>query len=538
MAKKANRSKSVPTHLSDVPRSHRLYVLRRIHAARGYAAFNVVHGTDQNLRGRATVEHDGEDGAMSFYERTKFANLARQGARNSETLNTILKQFEINVVGTVGGKASFVLEDQAKAARLQRAFGRYCRSCEYFDRLPLSVVLKKAMLCYLMCGDIVLMVDRFSKKLVSFEPDCINSVSDADFAKFWPSGWTQRQGRVYNEGGQFCGVICSHSQRGKSVFDVYDKNGRLAVFFLRCDPNGSPLDEDWVILRNVYRLNQGRGTPQIGSALGSILDLEDVTKYEVQAAKHNAQTIGQIYQTGTDGSVTLADGLDPNDVPTDWNEADEEAVREAVADAQSGGENFTFDEIRGAGVIFNKMPSNAKMELLDTKHPNQNMPEFIRWLAGRSAASLGLGSVYATMKADASYTAFRGEQVMSWPAFEEMQKQLEGVVCDWVLARWAEWAPEVADENPGEGWTDGVTWQWPKMREVDQVNEQTAIEKKLKNFTGSFREVYGPQWRERLGEIAEELAEFRRLGLPHPSMTTVSGAQIAQPGKGGNDEDV
>ena len=37
--------------------------------------------------------------------------------------------------------------------------------------------------------------------------------------------------------------------------------------------------------------------------------------------------------------------------------------------------------------------------------------------------SLGVGSVYATGKADRSYTAFRGEQVMSWPAFEEMQKQ-------------------------------------------------------------------------------------------------------------------
>ena len=43
------------------------------------------------------------------------------------------------------------------------------------------------------------------------------------------------------------------------------------------------------------------------------------------------------------------------------------------------------------------MPENFKMELLDTKHPNNSIPEFIRFLAGRSAAPFGLTQQYATL---------------------------------------------------------------------------------------------------------------------------------------------
>lgn len=42
------------------------------------------------------------------------------------------------------------------------------------------------------------------------------------------------------------------------------------------------------------------------------------------------------------------------------------------------------------------MPEDYKIELLDTKHPNANMPDFINWLASKSAAPLGLSREFAT----------------------------------------------------------------------------------------------------------------------------------------------
>lgn len=53
------------------------------------------------------------------------------------------------------------------------------------------------------------------------------------------------------------------------------------------------------------------------------------------------------------------------------------------------------------------MPEGYKMELLDTKHPNQNMPSFIKWLAGRTAAPFGLSEQFATLASDGS--SFRAE---------------------------------------------------------------------------------------------------------------------------------
>lgn len=532
-SKRTTRTKPVAKTVSSfaqLPVSERLRVFRRFRNELGYAGFNVVKGPDQALRERATVEREGEDGALSFFQRTKFLNLVRNGVRNSETLNTVLKQFEVNVVGTVGGKASFVLED-ARGESLRRAFARWCRSNEYFDGMSFGEVLKKTLVTYLSGGDLVLMFDAFSGKIVAFEPDCISDLEDDDFKRVFPAGYTQVQGRVYNEGRQFCGVIVSHSQRGADKFRLNDpKTGKRAVFILTRDPNGDPVDESWVMVRHAYRFNQGRGTPPFGSSLGSIIDLEHVTKYEVQSAKCNAQTIGQIYQTSSGTpAATLADGVDPNAVPTDWSTADESAVQEALEAARDEGDDYDFDEIRGAGVIFNKMPASAKMELLDTKHPNANMPEFIRWLAGRAAASLGVGSVYATMHPEQSYTQFRGEQVMSWPTFEELQKFLELTVCDWAITCWAKRYQMFTGERFEDGWLGGVTWIWPKMREVNMVDEQNALQLKLKNFTGSFREVWGPNWRERIDEISEEVDYFRAKGIPHPGLITVAGAIVGDP---------
>lgn len=532
MAKRASRkSKSTKSpKFSDLSVESRRQVARRMRQHLGYAGFNVVSGPDQTLRARGVTEVDGEDGSLKFYQRTKMLNLVRNGVRNSPSLNAVLKQFEVNVVGNVGGKASFVFKDGSLADSVRDEFAKWCRSIEYFDGMSFGEVLKKTLITYLISGDLVLLFDRFSGKIVAFEPDCINDLDEAEFARMFPAGWTQRQGRIYNDATQFCGVIVSHAQRGQGTFNFRDQSGKQIAFVLmKEDPNGDPVDEDWVMVRNAYRFNQGRGTPPFGSSLGSVIDLEDVTKFEVQSAKANAQTIGQIFQTAADSPASsLADGIDPSASPTDWSTADDEAVNEALHSARDDGEDFSFDEIRGAGVIFNKMPSGAKMELLDTKHPNASMPQFIRWLEGRTAASLGIGALYATMHPEASYTQFRGEQVLSWPTFEELQKYLEQTVCDWVLRHFARRWEFAHGRRLPDGWWKGVSWQWPKMREVNAVDEQNALQLKLKNFTGSFREVYGPNWRERVSEIAEEVEFFRELGIPHPGLITVAGAVVGQ----------
>lgn len=43
-----------------------------------------------------------------------------------------------------------------------------------------------------------------------------------------------------------------------------------------------------------------------------------------------------------------------------------------------------------------------------------------------------------------------------------------------------------------------VDWSWPKMDEIDENTHQDAIGKQLTNLTGSYREVLGADWKEKL----------------------------------------
>lgn len=497
--------------------------IRAMAFARG-GQYKVVNVIEPGLRERGYTEHENEDQILSEWQRGAMLNLARNQARNSSTLCSILKQFDLQAVGTTGGKATFVFDDPVVAEKLRGAFAAWARNADFFDGLPLNAFLKLVLKTYILGGDMVLLFDdnmiEDSGRLLIYEPDEIGNLSKEDFAKAYGDGYSQSLGRVYNANARFCGAIVSRSCRGEKLFAL-DKS-----YTLKLDPNASVLDSAWIMPRNVFRVAQGRGVSPLCSSLATIIDLEDLTNYELQAAKKNSQTLAQVVSTDDreDGPV-LGSALAGSDFS---GMTDDEINAAVMAEAEEAPTVVTLDQIRGAGVLYEAMPDRKKLELLDTKHPNANMPEFIRWLAGRSAAPFGLGSVYATLKADASYTAFRGEQVMSQPAFEEAQKFLEGV-CDWIIYRWAKWAvrKNVIGQNllPAN-WLHLVTWQWPKMREVNQVDEQNAVSMKLKNGTGSYLEIYGADWKEKLAQIAEEIKFCKSVGLPHPALQTVSGGII------------
>jgi len=475
------------------------------------------------VRDAGAVETTGEDRILDFYQRARLLDLARDSVRNSSTLNAIFKQFDLNAVGTCGGKATFVLEDQAKADALRTAFARWTRNADFFDGLSFNTFLKIALKTYMLGGDLVILFDdglvEDSGRLLVYEPDEIGNIQEADVQTIYGAGAKQSLGRIYSPNGRFIGVNVSRSCRGQNIFDT------AKCYTLKCDPNADFADSSWIMPRNVFRIAQGRGVSPLASPLSTIIDLEDLTEFELQAAKKNSQTIAQVIETGNP-EPELPSAFEAG---TDFASMTDAEINEAAAsEAEVTEKVVTLEQIKGAGVLYESLPEGRKLELLDTKHPNANMPEFIRWLAGRAAAPFGLGSVYATLKADASYTAFRGEQVMSQPAFEEAQKFLEQI-CDWCLVRWSRWATRKGlIQDPGEDFIGAVSWQWPRMREVNQVDEQNAIAMKLRNGTGSYLEIYGANWQSKLRQIAKEVEVCKSLNLVHPQAVTSAGAIIEE----------
>lgn len=181
-----------------------------------------------------------------------------------------------------------------------------------------------------------------------------------------------------------------------------------------------------------------------------------------------------------------------------------------------------------AGIEYQVMPEGSHMELFDTKHPNGQMAEFIDFLAGKASAPFGLSRAFATMDVDES--TFKAQQLMSWPAFIEAQKALEGI-CDWILWRWSRWATRkgllrnISDEE-----VKRISWEWPALTEVDENASQDANLKKLTGMTGSYKDILGNNWKEKLEQIKAEIQYCKENGLPHPAFKLISGGESAMVG--------
>jgi len=486
------------------------------------ARYKVVSGADEWQREHGQTECKCEDQILSAYRRGRMLDLTRNAARNSPTFNGILKQFDLNAVGTKGGKAIFNFDDQELVERIRRPFASWTREADFFDGLSFNTVLKLILKTYILGGDMVLLFDdgmvEDSGKLLIYEPDEIGNTTEKALRAHYGASARQSLGRIYNRNGRFVGAVVSRSQRGRDTFDP-DKS-----YFLKRDPDASLFDSPWIMPRNVFRVAQGRGVSPMSSSLATVLDLEDLCGFELAAAKKNSQVIAQILQQSTPPSQEQPPSA--FDAGTDFSSMTDEEIEAAVRmERESHEQTVTLDKVRSAGVIYQVLPENFRMELLDTKHPNQTMPDFIRFLAGRSAAPFGLTEQYATLKAAGG--DFKAEQLMTQPVFAECQKFLEQI-CDWALLRWSAWASRrglVDLSGLEDGWLHSVSWAWPRMNELDEQAYQNATQMKLKNLTGSYLEYYGPDWKEKLMQVQSEIDWCKSVGLPHPAYEMISGGE-------------
>lgn len=477
---------------------------------------------DVNLRERGIAETRNEADILDHTKRGKVLDMLRNQVRNSSTFNAILKQFDLNTVGTVGGKATFLLDSEEDSRAMREAFAKWAQSAEFYDGLRLCDLLKVVLKTYLVGGECVLLFDdglvEDSGKVLVFEPDEVGNIDAEQFEVAFPAGWSQVQGHVRNANGRAVGVIVSKSQRGEKTFDIRD------CYVLERGAGDTDADSKWINPRNVWRKNQVIGVSPAAASVATIMDLEDLANSELQAAKHNSQIVATIEHHRQE-QTALPSAFDYG---TDFSGMTDAEIAAAADDEAAGAvQDVSLETLRGCNVTYQGLPEDYTLKQLDTKHPNKNVQDFVDWVTGRAAAPLGLTRMYADMRVDSSFSGCQGEMNMSWPAFEETQKFLEQI-CDWILTRWVAWSsrrgelPVSLDGPIGRR----VTWAWPRMRAVNAVDEQNAIGMRLKNCTGSFSEIYGADWREKLTHIGEEIAFCRANGIPHPATVTVSGAVI------------
>ena len=235
--------------LTDTQKRYATHRLVKAVKAMAGSRYKVVSGTDVFNREQGVTETQGEDEILSAYRRGRMLSLTRNAARNSPTFNGILKQFDLNAVGTCGGK---VILDFDNAEPIRDAFAEWAREADFFDGLNLNAMLKLILKTYIIGGDCVAVYDdglfEDSGRLLLFEPDEIGDTTAEALATHYGKLARQSQGRVYNPNGRFIGCIVSRSQRGRETFDP------SKAFFLTRNPDESLFDSCWFMPRNVFRV--------------------------------------------------------------------------------------------------------------------------------------------------------------------------------------------------------------------------------------------------------------------------------------------
>jgi capsid protein len=474
------------------------------------------------LRRTPTRETTGEGGIYTPTKRAHGTNVGRELERNYSNARGIVHQFRMNVVGALGK-----LQVNAKGGTEAAAWfnGTWAKDCDFRDAQHWSTVLQNVVAAALREGDVLAVFDdgliEDSGKLLFWESDQVLPCSDALFkAKFPADGHVQDGGIVRDKWGRIAAYTCT----GKRGLTVIDAEADLTIW----------QRDNAILPRDPWRMNQGRGVPPMLTAAASLLDLYEMLARELQTAKLAAGQYAHVKRADAVDDWD-APGTKPELLPENSGKAADTVTAETGGGATAPARNYDSLEAFTGGYTDYGQPGDD-VQLFDPKRPNVHMAEFIEAVLCHAGAAFGLARAYACLRADTSYTAFRGDMIMSWQgAFFPMQKWLERAFADRVAVKALTWAQRkgMIAALPA-GWEQSLSWRWPKMPEVQADTAQNAVALALKNATTDFAQEIGPDWRQHFDALAEQIAYAREKGIPLSNLETKAGAP--QPGPSGEDD--
>jgi capsid protein len=494
-------------------------------AERRAAIVSKYDATESSLMRRQPVrEMANEDGIYPMQKRQMGVNIGRDLERNYSPARSILHQFRMNVVGSLGKLQVNVPGGDAAAEWFN---GVWAKDCDYRDPgIHFSVVLQNIVASVLREGDVLAMVDDAgliagkdgSGKLINWEADQVVPLTEDGLKAKGYANATQENGIIRGQWGKVEAYVVT-GKRGVTSVEAVD----ATVW----------KPEDARLIKNPWRVNQGRGIPSIITSATNFLDLYEILAKELISAKRATQIAGYVER---DDSVTDWDApgaAGAGHLPENSTKSATETAAEGANSSENATANYErFEALTGG--IFEYVAKGDKITFPDIPRPNVRLAEFIEAILGYAGASMGLASAYTLLKAQGSYTAFRGDMMLSWVTFYAAQKWLERTYADWVAGKVLAWAQRTkAIPVLPAGWERAMSWQWPTMPEVDQLDAENATAQALKNGTVDYSELLGPDWRKRLEGLSEQINVIRELGIPLSVLELKSGGAAANPKKDG-----
>ena len=464
-----------------------------------------------------------EDQVLDKNKRARLLDLTRNLVRNSSLFNTILGQMTTNVVSTVGGKVVLSLPNESANKSLKSAFKSYTRNVDFFTCDTFNHLLKRVLREYVIGGDVVLIFDdglvEDSGKVLVFESNEIVNVSENVIEEKYGKGSWCSNGKVYSPNGRHIGTVVSKSQKGCG-----DNVDPSKCFFLKKDPNGNAMDNNWFHFSSNWR--EGRGVSQAASAIATIHQLEDLVQSELLASRRNAQIFCWLTQKPEDQEEIVPSNFEiPGGADSVSNMSDDEIAQIVKSEIEEEDvRTIQFNRAKENSIVYEALPEGFDAKQLQMNHPNNNIQVMVDWLANRCASSMGLSKVFATGNPEDGN--WRSNQLFSYPAVLEFQKDLEQI-CDWLFNRFVVWATRkgIIKTYLSEDYMDYVGWQWKGIDSLDPVANENAIELQLKNMTKTYKDILGTDWKEKLQQSAYERKWMIENGITPPQDLMKSGGQ-------------
>ncbi len=481
-------------------------------AKRKAAIVSKYDATEPSLnRRQPTREMKSEDDIYPMRKRALGTNVGRDLERNYSPARGMLHQIRMNVVGSLGklqiNKVAGSTKDDGSEQGAGWFNGVWAKDCDYRDPgIHFSSALQNVVASAVREGDLLTMVDdgliENTGKLLHWEGDQIAPLSEDALKVKGLAGpdITQENGIIRGKWGKVLGYVVS----GKRGMTVISEAADATVF----------KPEDAWLVKNPWRLNQGRGVPALITAATNILDLYEILSKEMLSAKRASQIAGFVKRGDavTDWDVPGSDAIH---LPENSDKTSDELTDEGAGADDSGKKNYErFEALTGG--IFEYLDKGDDIVLPKIDRPNVQLNTFIEAVLGYAGSSLGLARAYTLLRADSSYTAFRGDMILTWAgAFYPLQKWLERSYADKVAVKVLRWAQGkgVIPKLP-YGWETRLSWQWPTMPHVDEAREEAATENALRNGTTDYGELLGPAWRTKFAALSEQLDVARENNLP------------------------
>jgi capsid protein len=502
-------------------------VLRQI-----YARYDAVLMTGN--RRRRLMDRGSEESEFRKYDRMYAVSLGRDMHRNQSKYVALERMIARMTAGTIKCQLNTPDADWNHAAEafFNHTFAQDCLLT--VPRTHLSELCQQLVASLIREGDALVVFDdglaKNSGRLLVFESDQLVMMDADEFAAAYP-GWYQEQGVMLDEFGCIRGYIVSSMKDAAALWDRRRPN-TLSVL-PRKDCLVYTTDQA-VLVAARYRPGQIRGVPEMLPVSIALDDADEMVKSEMLTAKRAAKTyatvsLGEPSQNAMAES-DLISAVEAQERGGNVDPATGEIVNPDLPPIPSVERPHYQSIDDNDSAIVTYLDGRDKLDIHDPQRPNLDMQEFYRARNSDAAAALGVARSHSEMSVQSSYTAFRGESLMTWSAIRDRQKQLERTLLDWLADKVIAYGLRIGAIPPAPaGWSELVSWELPEMPAIDEsraINAQVAA---LKAGLTTYRELLGSDWKEKLQEYGREVDEIRRLNLPLSILETVSGAPAGEP---------